>query len=330
MSSAEANPTSSQWKAPPGAAVPDFIICGAMKSGTSTVHMILDQHPRVFIPREEVHFFDIDDPLQHPDFFFFDGENWHYPDMDRRPECYWDYYQRYFREATPGAMLGEDSTCYLPSRAAPQRIALQDKPIKTIICLRDPTRRSFSNYLHLLQTGRAAHSFEEMIRYSPHQVLERSLYKQQIEHWLRFIPRERVYFFILERFIENKETTLREIHDFLGLPYEELPEAALEQHVNRARYPRFIGMQLWLSRVLPGDERYDRRLAEPVPKKATASWLKRLVHFAHRKVNPHRSISVPEIKPGTKQFLDNYFKRELEGINELTGMDVTRWWFRKN
>lgn len=68
------------WKYPPGMTLPDFIICGAMKSGTTTVHGILNRHPQIFIPDPEIHFFDIDDVLQHPDYFCFQGE-WYWPDI---------------------------------------------------------------------------------------------------------------------------------------------------------------------------------------------------------------------------------------------------------
>ena len=47
--------------------VPDFIIGGAPKCGTSSLHFILEAHPRIRIPKHEIHFFDVDDPLNHPD-----------------------------------------------------------------------------------------------------------------------------------------------------------------------------------------------------------------------------------------------------------------------
>lgn len=54
-----------EWVAPENVRLPDFIICGAMKCGTSTVHSLLNQHPYVYIPDPEINFFDIDDIFQH-------------------------------------------------------------------------------------------------------------------------------------------------------------------------------------------------------------------------------------------------------------------------
>ena len=60
--------------------LPDFIIAGATKSATTTLHTILNKHPDVFIPNGELHFFDMDDIFEHPDFNEFDKfENkWYY------------------------------------------------------------------------------------------------------------------------------------------------------------------------------------------------------------------------------------------------------------
>ncbi len=58
---------------------PDFIIGGAPKCGTTSLHFILDQHPRIGLPDDEIHYFDADDPITHPDFFFHErGELIHY------------------------------------------------------------------------------------------------------------------------------------------------------------------------------------------------------------------------------------------------------------
>ncbi len=50
------NASRNNWISPKDVRVPDFIICGTMKSGTSTLHYILNQHPHVYIPDGELHF----------------------------------------------------------------------------------------------------------------------------------------------------------------------------------------------------------------------------------------------------------------------------------
>ena len=113
------------WRVPAGVRSVDFVIAGAMKSGTSTVHAILAQHPRVFIPDPELHFFDADDLLQHPDFNFFRDGSWTSQQLESDPERFWAWYAAHFADAKPDQLLGEDSTTYLASPLAHRRLARQ-------------------------------------------------------------------------------------------------------------------------------------------------------------------------------------------------------------
>lgn len=60
--------TTDNWISKEPSLLPDFIIVRAMKSGTTTFHDMLNTHPDVFIPKGELHFFDHDDFIEHPDF----------------------------------------------------------------------------------------------------------------------------------------------------------------------------------------------------------------------------------------------------------------------
>ena len=121
------------WKAPKDAILPHFIIGGAMKSGTSSMHAMLAQHPKVFIPEEEIGFFDIDNLIEHYDFNFFDRrtKQWTTQDMNQDPRQLWEWYSSKF-EKGKGMLLGEDSTSYLTSKIAAERISTQDEEIKLI------------------------------------------------------------------------------------------------------------------------------------------------------------------------------------------------------
>ena len=65
----------SNWISDQPENLPDFIIGGAMKSGTTSLHAILDAHPDIAIQRDELGFFDMDSIVQHPDFNFYDVKN---------------------------------------------------------------------------------------------------------------------------------------------------------------------------------------------------------------------------------------------------------------
>jgi len=318
------------WKAPQGATVPDFIICGAMKCGTSTVHSILDQHPDVFIPKLEVNFFDMDDVLQHPDFFFYDEGKWCYPNFNKDKERLWESYGKFFEPATEGQLLGEDSTCYLPSVHAASRIAAQDKDVKTIICLRDPVERAFSQYSHMVRSGRAEYSFEDTIFYQPHFVLDRSLYHGQVANFLNHIKRENVFFFILEEFKQDKLGVTSDLLKFLGLDVETLPDNAFELHSNPAYSPKYLKLELWKNKLLSSlrKYRYVNHFSYSQDVNSEPPTLLAKLDEYHRKINPMVKGNSAVLKPETKAFLNDYFSSQFQGFDELVGRDITQHWFK--
>ncbi len=217
--------------------LPDFIIGGAMKCGTTTLHAILNKHPKIFIPNEEVHFFDMDNILQHSDFNFYHNDTWTTQSMEKDPKLVWEWYQKKFK-GNESLIKGEDSTTYLASRCAAERISMQKKEIKLLFLLRQPSERAYSNYSHLLRSGRATNSFEDTIRYNPFQVINRSLYKEQLESFYKNIPKERIKVILFEDLVKTPESTMKEVSTFLGVDYNEFPAGAFKTHSNKGRVPR--------------------------------------------------------------------------------------------
>ncbi|HBH05766.1 MAG TPA: hypothetical protein DDX92_04090 [Flavobacteriales bacterium] len=309
--------------------LPEFIIGGAMKSGTSTLHAILDKHPKIFMPSYEIGFFDIDNILVHNDFNFYVESKWVNQSMDKNPKLMWDWYHSKFREGE-SLVKGEDSTTYLASKIAAQRIALQNKEIKLIFLLRQPSLRAYSNYWHLLRTGRATHSFEDTIRYNPYTIINRSLYKEQIEDYYSFIPKSRIKVIIFENLVNDMENTLREICTFLNIKFEEFPKNVLNTHSNKARVPRNEILQIRRNLLLRnfGNSRYNNRLPfKPSKEENPIPLYAKLLNRLHSKINPHLPISPPKINQQTKLFLDEYFYRELLGIDELINQNALSQWF---
>ncbi len=297
-----------------------------MKCGTTTIHHILDQHPRVFIPYEELHFFDADDVLQHPDFNFFRDGRWTSQQLDADPGRFWAWYKNKFDGAKSAQLLGEDSTTYLASRLAHRRLAKQRVTPKIIACLRNPVDRAYSHYWHLVKTGRCGHSFEDLLRVAPAKLLTRSLYKSQLEHLLRYIPRERVHVMLLEDFVADKRNQVQQLVEFLGLSFDELPESSLETRSNPAALPKHVGLQLTFSRVATSTRflRYSKKLPNQAPK---PRWTSRALARVHRQINPIVERRPPSMLPATRERLESYFIRELAGLDDVVGRPVMQTWF---
>ncbi|MFZ4828182.1 MAG: sulfotransferase family protein [Phototrophicaceae bacterium] len=319
-----------------GEHVPDFLIVGAMKSGTTSLHHILAHHPRVFIPPSEIFFFDLDDIEQHYDYFIYNkrGQKWHAYDFEARFAEYWQWYVGHFATALPDQLVGEDSTTYLASQIAPQRLAQHLPHAKIIILLRDPIERAWSHYGHLMESRRAIYTFEDTIMNEPHTLLQRGFYARQIAHWLSYFPREQVHILLFEAFIQDMQAHVDRLCDFLGLT-ERIDTQAIPTWSNKTTYPRFVELQLAYNRLLrPITSRRfliettlpNQQDASSRPRPSRSSRLIRQMAQVDRALVRLNAGKRPPMKAETRQFLQDLYRRENRSLAELTALPIHQHW----
>ncbi|MBW2260597.1 MAG: sulfotransferase [Deltaproteobacteria bacterium] len=312
--------------------LPDFIIIGAQKSGTSSLHGILARHPGVFIPPREIFFFDVDDVEQHPDFFVRTGDGWTDHDFERDLAAYLAWYRGMFEDARPGQMIGEDSTTYLASRAAPGRIAAMLPEVKLIALLRDPVTRAYSHYWHTVSTGRATMTFEESLQAGRGNLITRGRYLEQIERYLAHFGSGSLKIILFEEFVSDEQSTVDGVCAFLGLE-PSIDLATVDPHKNRASPPLSLPARLLVNRLfqrftaksyrgrIPNMPSYDpgslRSRIEKHP-------LARRLADGYESLRPRRRY--PAMKPETRSHLEGVFRRLNAGLSELIGRDVSEHW----
>ena len=310
--------------------LPDFFIAGAMKCGTTTLHHILNGHPDVFIPPRENFFFNIDDFQQHPEFFPYHRGKWWSKEFNANFELYMKWYNLRFMEAADGQIIGDDTTTYLPSPKTHSRISELIPDAKLIVMLRDPASRTYSQYWRDLRTGRVVFDFEGSLRFGPSTLIERSLYKKQVESLLRFFPAEKLLFILFEEFIADMESEMLRVQDFLGLGGK-IDLNRIETHHNPAQIPSSVNLHIWRNRLLRkmDGRKFIKRLPDmPLQSDHSLSYLiQRTLHDVHRKINPYRRVKAPQMSKETRHFLNSLFERENRGLSDLIGKDVTSLWY---
>ncbi len=300
---------------------PDFIIGGAMKSGTSSVHRHLANRPDVFIPHGEIHFFDLDDAEQHPDY--------HEPgrpllDYDQNREEYLAWYRGHFAEAEEGRLVGEDSTTYLASLKAPDRIRALLPDVRLVFCLRDPVARAYSHYWHMVRVHRLGCSFEKALRRDA-TILQRGFYRPQLERYLARFPAEHILVIQFERLVREPESELRRLWKFLGLPALSEGDARLP-HDNRSVGYRSASLALLYNRVTaplrPGSYLGHFPGFEGRPDQHRTV---RLLDRLERRVNRRPGGSYTRMDPATEAWLRDLFRRENRGMETLVDFDAGLW-----
>src|SRR5437773_5780230 len=122
--------------------LPDFIIGGAPRSGTTWLYELLDRHPEVYMAK----------PVRpEPKFFLVDEL------YERGIQHYFD---TWFAGAAAYAAAGEKSTNYLESAAAAERIARDLPSVKLVFILREPAHRAYSNWMWSRMNGMETDDFE--------------------------------------------------------------------------------------------------------------------------------------------------------------------------
>lgn len=194
--------------------LPDFIIGGAPRSGTTWLTAALDRHPDIWVAK----------PLRpEPKFFLVD---------ELYGEGIATYSDRWFADAPTHGVAGEKSTNYLESREAAERIARDLPTVKLVFLLREPAARALSNYRWSVMNGMEHEDFASALalesereaalppalRYSrPHAYYGRGLYARLLRPWLERFPSSQVLVRRFEDLVSDPGGTLAVIHDFLGV-----------------------------------------------------------------------------------------------------------------
>jgi len=313
------NPRDVRW--------PDFILIGAQKSGTSSLHYILAQHPRVFMPDGEVFFFDVDDREQHPDFFPARLGVEH--DLDRDFARYAAWYDAMLRPAGD-RLAGEDSTTYLASKRAPERVERWAPEARLIAMLRDPVQRAWSHYWHLVRSGRATLPFERLVEERPGNLLRRGFYREQLERWRPALDAGRLRVFLFEDFVRDPQRVVDAACAHIGLA-DTVDVSTVETHRNKATPPISLPLRLALNRIRAPFEpyRYNRRVPgmpgyRPGRGRPDASHpVTRAWEWLQEATSPKR---YPPMTLDARARLETLYRRENDGLDALLGVDLAAVW----
>jgi hypothetical protein len=218
--------------------MPDFLVIGAPKAGTTALHAALAQHPGLFMS-----------PVKEPKFFLTDGPPptkggpgdalTYREHIWRRPD-----YEALFDAAPPGTRRGESTPLYLYDQAAMRRIRTTIPDARLIVIVRDPVERAHSNWTHLWSAGlepvgdfvRACAEEERRIAAgwaSFWHYTRMGRYGEQLEYLFTLFPREQVLVLRYKQLVDEPTQTLDRICAFLGVPtgvLTEIPRQNVTSH----------------------------------------------------------------------------------------------------
>jgi hypothetical protein len=273
--------------------LPTFIIGGAQKAGTTSLHWRLKSHPDVFIPDlpQEIHYFDDERN-------FARGVGW---------------YEELFSAWSGQRCVGQTSPRYLYDPAAPARIHATLPHVRLVFTLRSPVDRAYSQYWHSVKQGFETLSFEEALERERERLslgaearrdfsyVDRGRYAVQLLRYLERFPRERILVFTGG---ERPDAVDARCAEFLEIDAARFPaRRASARESNAARLPRLRFVQ-----------RLTRHLRDRTP----------YVVAAVDRLNL-RAAPYPPMAAATRARLVARLAPEIERVEHLLGVNLSHW-----
>jgi hypothetical protein len=302
-------------------ALPDFLVIGAPKAGSTAVHAALVQHPELFLssPKEPKYFMLDDRPPAR-------SQQRGPGDAHSAQEWIWqrDRYEQLFAGAPEGTLKGESTPFYLWDKAAHRRLAETVPDAKLIAVVRDPVDRAYSNWTHLrsdglepvadfrraceLEAERIADGWAPFWRY-----LELGRYGEQLQHLFRYFPREQVHVVRYRELIDAPVETMRAVTDFLGVMpglIHTIPSSNVSNWADDGA----------VNTVLRHLVRAGAHLGSFVPPQVWRQASRPLLGALHRG-HPNR----PKLAVDDRRALVSHFADDVALLESLTGRDFQDW-----
>lgn len=295
--------------------LPNLILIGAMKTGTTSLHYYLNLHPAISMSRQK----ELD--------FFIEAKNW--------PKGV-QWYRSNFTEQS--AIRGESSpnyTAYPKWQGIPQRMFSLIPEAKLIYVVRDPIERLISQYLHRYTDGKELRSLEDALaepENSPY--VQRSRYFLQLQQYLEVFPASNILVLVSEDLLKLPQATMKKVFKFLEVDddfeFKFNPK-------NAAELLRFGPA------ILSSKFKFNTKLHQSSSKsykgvKNTNPIVRNLVKMT--KVLPpeigshaekiiylpfQQKIERPSISPSSRNALLDYLAEDINSLKSFTGYSFEAW-----
>lgn len=275
-----------------GIRLPDFIVLGAAKAGTSSIYRYLDQHPDVFVPAPK-------------ELKFFTGSGEH--DVSE--------YARYFAPNTEKKITVEVSSDYLYSgESTPYTIKKIIPDVGLIAILRDPVERGFSDFCMDVRRGKQQKDYRKALRgRSRFRYRNQGLYHKQLSRYIEVFGRNRIGIFFYDDLKRDTPGFMREFYRYIGVTEDVTPHG----HFNKGSFSRSENVQALLERPNPV-RRAVKALLSPFLNTEKRQRLRSRLLALNKKPKPR-------MDPELRNELVKFYRDDILKLQELTGRDLSEW-----
>lgn len=300
--------------AAPAPRLPDFVVIGAAKSGTTALYHLLRQHPQVYMS-----------PVTEPGFFAFDETRPSFagPRQEslvnrrfvwRRPD-----YLELFRGSGNAVAAGEATPYYLISPRAASNLKRDLPGVRLVVLLRHPVERAYSHYLMLVRDGHETLSFEDGLAAEPARTTanwywgryrEHGYYHRHLSRYFELFPREQIRVYLYEDLLRDPQGLLRDLFPILGVD----PAVPIDTST-RHNVSGVLTNPLW--RLVWSRTNGVRALIRPL--------LSRSLRRGVASFFETRPMIKPPMREATRRVLLADFRDDTLKLQDLIGRDLSAW-----
>lgn len=301
--------------------LPDFIIAGERRSGTTMLYEILKKHPQIEMYGKS----DMD--------FFIEKELFSLEPVQNIES--WDQYSNIndykakFKNPN-GKIVGQKDSDLLWWKKSHPRISKHLTETKFIFILRNPINRAESQFWNEARKGREKRSFKKAIKSNFQKTdwenlhleyLERGCYAKSLKHFFNYIPKNKCHVIVLENLLKNWKQELQKIAEFLNINIEE----AIKIKPLISNQEELLILDKKYIKIKPLINFYDRVLNFLIrklcrnkhKKKRLQSYFLKLGKVSKRKKNPLDERIIKELK--------NFYKPHNQELEKLLKISVSEW-----
>lgn len=294
--------------------LPNFLIVGAAKAGTTALHKYLEQHPQIYMT-----------PTKETNFFAFESQEINFQGVG--DEALKDFsitdletYKAQFAGVTNEKALGEACPSYLYYPQAANRIKQYIPQARLIVILRNPVDRAYANFLHTVRDDREPHQNfalalqDELTRIANNwewfwHYIQLGYYGAQLKRYYEIFAPSQIKVYLYEDLKENPVALLQNIFCFIEVDDTFVPNMALR--------PNKSGM--------PKNKLFHQLLTKPNPVKTL---LKPLFTAKIRQKIQHQNLNTPQIAPEVRQQLIDLYRPDILKCQDLINRDLSAWLVR--
>jgi hypothetical protein len=278
--------------------LPDFIIIGVVKGGTTSLHHYFDQHPDVFMT-----------VVKEPNYFSFDEDKHAHVTQKHmfRVRSQLEY-ERLFTKAAPTSKKGEASPSYFRSSVAPLRIKETIPDCRLIVSLRNPVDRAYSAYLMSLRSG-AANIPVEQIEPGRDRWIGGSLYADPLRRYMKVFDAANFKIVLFDDISHNPRAVMSDLFRFIGV--NDGCDIDTSYRFNSGGLPQSSLFHKTLNALkkLPGLQEYTPK---PIRRKMAG-------------IRDRNLLRAPPLNPDLRAEWLDYFRDDILQTQDLIQRDLSKW-----